>query len=312
MRENDSNKSFSRIFRKICDRRLFIVLLPDKIESEPMATAYPSTLKSIVAHGLHVITMVAFFLLFALVYEPRLLSDLLHSGQGLYSIRDMEAFNLAISCAVIFVSMFTLRIIMLLINRHVTTTLERYAVWCVIESLITSALLALYFKLISGNGSDAGNYFYFLISCLKAYISVVVFPYVILTLFFLHMESRKAKNEPMEDDAKIRFYDNRHLLRFATTVSSIVYIAAEENYIIVHYVDNGVAKTATIRNTMKSQESICDSGTFIRVHRSYIVNPKHVKQLRKDPDGFYFADMDAEGAAIPVSKRYLKSIDALL
>lgn len=275
-----------------------------------MATAYPKTLKNIVTQGLHVIAMTGFFLLFILIYEPRLAMNLMNTGSGLYSINDMEAFNLAISCAIIFSSMLCLRIIMLLAQKHITTSLERYGVWCVLETIIIAALLALYFTLISRHEHSSGNYFHFLITSLKAYISIAVFPYTLMTMFFVYLDH--TKNEPMEEDARIRFYDNRHLLRFATTVSSVLYIAAEENYIVVHYDDNGTPKTTQIRNTMKSQEPLCESGTFIRVHRSYIVNPKHVKQIRKDPEGFYFADIEKEGAAIPVSKRYLKSIDALL
>lgn len=275
-----------------------------------MTREFPVQIRRFSAQFMIVAAVVAFYLIFALLYEPKALSDLLSTGQGFYRLGDMSAFNLAISTAIVLVSTCLLRGLFLAFKNKVSRSLASYSLWCFIEVVITASFLSLYFCLIDKVNPQSGTYFSYLIQSVRAYLCVSVFPYLIVTLLYMLQDARTS--EPMEDNTRIRFYDNRHLLRFATTVSSVLYIEAEENYIVVHYLENGVPKKIQIRNTMKSLEPMCETGSFVRVHRSYIVNPKHVKQLRKDPEGFFFADLDVEGPEIPVSKRYQKSLDAIL
>ena len=48
-------------------------------------------------------------------------------------------------------------------------------------------------------------------------------------------------------------------------------------------------------------------------HRSYLINPVHVKVLRKDKEGVVYAELDApEVQHIPVTKRYYASVSSLL
>jgi len=275
-----------------------------------MTIEFPKSLRNILPQGIYILAMVGFFLLFAILYEPRFLVQLLSTGDDFYTNRDMSAFNLAISCAIVSVSMLLLRLFFLLFKNSITTSIGKYSAWCVFEVLVTAAFLALYFVLIAKPTTQAGTYFMYWGICIKAYLCIVIFPYIIILLSFINHDL--VMREPLQDDSRVRFYDNRHLLRFATTVSSILYIAAEENYIVVYYLENGIPKKTQIRSTMKSLEPMCETGNLVRVHRSYIVNPKHVKNIRKDPDGFFFADLDTETDTVPVSKRYQKSLDAIL
>lgn len=276
-----------------------------------MAAQFPKSLRKVPVQGVFCLAVTGFFLLFALLYEPAYMMELLSTGQGFFPMQDMTAFNLAIICAVIFVSMVILRTAFVLARKVLTTSIGRYSLWCLFEVLVTAAFIALYLSLMKTAVPDSRHsYFLVLGSCVRMYFGVAFYPYVLFTLYMVSQE--QAVSEPLSDSTRIRIYDNRHLLRFAAVASSIVYIEAEENYILVHYLENGMPKKTQIRNTMKSMEKICENGTFVRVHRSYIVNPKHVKLLRKDPGGFYFAELDVEAPEIPVSKRYQKSLDAIL
>ena len=107
-------------------------------------------------------------------------------------------------------------------------------------------------------------------------------------------------------DDRIRFYDNRKNLKFAAMVSSIYYLSADENYVNIHYADdNGKMKAFVLRASMKGIEELCATHSLIRCHRSYIVNPEHVRILRKDSRGLLFADLDTpEPASVPVTKTY--------
>ena len=111
----------------------------------------------------------------------------------------------------------------------------------------------------------------------------------------------------------MRFYDNRHNLKFVANPESLLYIAAEENYINIFYMENRKEKCYVLRNSMKSVEEICLENGMIRCHRSFYINPRHVDVLRKDKDGIMYAELDMkESRHVPVSKSYYKTLsDAL-
>ena len=64
---------------------------------------------------------------------------------------------------------------------------------------------------------------------------------------------------------------------------------------------------------MKSIETLCAKNSLVRCHRSYFVNPSHIKMLRKDENGLVFADIDTpETTSVPVTKRYYANVTNLL
>jgi DNA-binding LytR/AlgR family response regulator len=64
---------------------------------------------------------------------------------------------------------------------------------------------------------------------------------------------------------------------------------------------------------MKSIEPLCEQAGFARTHRCFIVNPMHIKSIRKDTGGVNFADLGCERSeGIPISKKYYDNITALL
>ncbi len=64
---------------------------------------------------------------------------------------------------------------------------------------------------------------------------------------------------------------------------------------------------------MKALDKLCQDSGLVRCHRSYYVNPSHVKVLRKDKDGIVRAELDVTGQLnLPVTKRYYDSLSELL
>ena len=63
-----------------------------------------------------------------------------------------------------------------------------------------------------------------------------------------------------------------------------------------------------VRTTLKSLEEALHSQGFMRCHRSYLINVKKIKIVRKERDGFYI-DLDQDGIGdIPISKTYADEI----
>ncbi len=91
-------------------------------------------------------------------------------------------------------------------------------------------------------------------------------------------------------------------------ITDIRWIGAEENY--VRICTEG--ESHLLRETMARFESRLDPDSFIRVHRSAIVNLQYVREIRRDShDGESFVLMQ-DGQKIPLSRGYRTRIAQLL
>ncbi|HEU4635345.1 MAG TPA: LytTR family DNA-binding domain-containing protein [Edaphobacter sp.] len=86
-------------------------------------------------------------------------------------------------------------------------------------------------------------------------------------------------------------------------VSEICWIGAEENYVRICT----QSETHLLRETMTRLEEKLDPSTFLRVHRSSIVNLQYVKEVRPEIDGEYGVHL-LNGQKIPMSRTYRSRI----
>lgn len=243
----------------------------------------------------------AFFLVSALAYEPAALSRLMATGNSV--------FNIVICFAIIFGVMLVSRLFFWLMHRRMPMTLWRYSFWCIGELLVCCAFTGLYLVLIAP--SDY-SWFYYFGRSVSAIGSVLIYPYIILFLLYCYLDALNTRPDASAD-TRLKFYDNRHQLKFITEASSVLYIESNENYIVLHYLENGIEKRFQLRNSMKNIEPLCEQAGFARTHRCFIVNPLHIKTIRKDTGGYYFVDLGSERSeGIPISKKYYDSITTLL
>ena len=269
---------------------------------------FPERLTRFFPNYLHVLVLFVCFILFAFLYDPRPLHNLLTAGEGRVLVgRDIFSFNTAICASIIFVVMNMMRIPLFFLRRPLGMGFVGYLVWCFGEVLLCSFFVALYLTLMSG-----GLYFEYLGRTIAVLLSLFAWPYVILTLWFCLRDARESGG--VSEGERLRFYDSRHQLRFITGASTLLFIEASENYVIIHYLDNGTEKQYQLRNTMKSVEPLCERAGLVRSHRSFFINPAHIRQIRKDPQtGLFFADLgtDRDGG-IPVSRKYYDGVTAMM
>jgi DNA-binding LytR/AlgR family response regulator len=64
---------------------------------------------------------------------------------------------------------------------------------------------------------------------------------------------------------------------------------------------------------MKSVDELCLSIGLVRCHRSFYVNPAHVRVLRKEKEGVVVAELDMHDVRdIPVSKKFYDNLAEML
>lgn len=250
---------------------------------------------------LHIIVLPVFFFAFMLMYRPFSSVDFL--GQEWYGV------HLTIASCIIFLSIVVMRLLYYYLPLKINYTL--YAFWCLAEIIFTSFFVALYFWLVLHRPVP---YFETLALALQYLCLSLVFPYTILALSIrIYQYHNKSADEEASDNQRMRFYDERHNLKIVLTSSSIFYITAEENYVNIFYVENDKVRKYVLRSSMKALDELCQDHGLVRCHRSYYVNPSHVRVLRKDKEGIIFAELDArEEMHIPVSKKYYDRLVEML
>ena len=264
-------------------------------------TEFPRIYRRFIPQLLHMIVLPLFFFAFMLIYRPFSVVDCLGS--------EWFAVHLTIISCIILMSVIILRLAYFFIPMKLNYTL--YSFWCLAEIIFMSFFNALYLWLVMDKKM---LYFEFVTSSFQYLFFSLIFAYVILALSLRIYEYRHKEFSHDDNTAqRMRFYDNQHNLKIVLTAPVVLYIAAEENYVNIFYVENGRVREYSLRSSMKALDELCQDNGLIRCHRSFYINPIHVKVLRKDKDGIMYAELDANDVRhIPVSKKYYDRLSEML
>ena len=260
----------------------------------------PSSILSVNTLLVHVLGLPFFFLGFILMYDSTWISEFLSGGN------DRTVFNaLMITCILIGILCGS-RIPMTAVRRNLHLNWWQYFLWSLSEVIVFSAFAALYIALIYGNY----GYFPALGQCLCISFAVLSYPYLFFAVLIALI--RPDKMQEAEDDL-VRFADNTGRLKLVIAHDVILYIEAQENYVSIHYMEGENQKEYSLRQSMRGIEELMDKHGIIRCQRSYFVNPRHVKVLRKDNEGMIQAELDITGSRpVPVSPKYYEDLSKML
>lgn len=154
---------------------------------------------------------------------------------------------------------------------------------------------------------------------------ILVIPYAIINLYYMLNDRNQtlrllkaSQEEPVLQDNQendrhtqpqneadvIYLADNNGNLRLSVKLDNLYLIEAQDNYIKVFYTSKGKLATYMLRCKLKTVEENCAGSSLVRCHRSFIINTRKIKVLRREKEGVY-VDMDCEGInPIPVSRSY--------
>jgi hypothetical protein len=119
-----------------------------------------------------------------------------------------------------------------------------------------------------------------------------------------------APPRPAEASAPVRqtltfdILEGSNVLR--VPVASILALQSAGNYVEFILAEG---RQPLMRGTLADMESRLTSAGFVRVHRSWLINPAHLSELRKGMNGTWSVRIDA--IEIPISRRYQGVISEL-
>ena len=221
------------------------------------------------------------------------------------------SFHIVMIFCIILGVLLAVRIPLMFIGRKRMPSQRQYWFVCFFEVLFSAGFTALYLWLFTKK-SDA--YFMYFGYSLVYLAMAMVTPYLILYQHFalLEKEEELSSADQLAYGEKIRFIDERGNVRLIVAQSSVLYIQSDENYLRIHYLEDGKINTYLLRSSMKRIESMCAKYGLVRCHRSYFVNKNRVQLLQKEKD-FIYAVLDVSNVArIPVSKNYYEQIASIL
>lgn len=253
--------------------------------------------------------MPVFFFFFCFVYDPFSFRVLYGNVGG----KDSSFHLIMLSC--IMVGVFALsRLVFTFLYKYIPFKRWHYLAWCLGEVIVVSLFFAMYTSLFYKN-SGTMPYFAALPKCFKIVSLTLVYPYVggILLRVIENQSDDMEKMADTPEESRAKFYDEHRRLKLTIDPSVILYVSADANYVNIHYLENDRLKAYQLRNSMKSLEAVARKHGLVRCHRSYYVNPRHVKVLSRDKDGIIYTEFTHEGVGrIPVSKMYYDDLANLL
>ena len=248
----------------------------------------------------------AFLILCVVTADPFRLGEFFDMGQGLFSL------NLSIVGAIALGTITILRMLLFILRKRLRMNWTVYILWCVGEMFFVSLFSSIYLRLMM-QGMDV-TFYDIMRRCLLQFLLIMSLPYTIITMgiqcYVLSHQKEKASSE---ESTLIRFHDDNKKLRFIIASEAVIYIKAEENYVRIRYIENGGVKDYTLRSSMRAIEESVTRHGLMRSHRSYYLNPAHVRLVRKDSAGLTYAEMDVDGVEnVPISKNYYDSLSKIL
>ena len=256
----------------------------------------------------YAVLLPAFFFAFIFIYHPFHFEEWYDVGG-----KPWQFHLLMLTCIMVGVLALT-RLVFSFLYKYVPFKWWHYVIWCFGEVLVCSLFFALYTALFYLK-SDAMSYFTALPYCFEVVLMTLVIPYLIAIL--LRVITNKT-NDALEaskapEEGLVKFYDEHKRLKLTIDPSAILYVGADANYIKIHYLDNDRTRTYQLRNSMKSFEADARKHGLVRCHRSYYVNPRHIKVLSRGKDGIIYTEFIRDGMErIPVSKQYYDQLADML
>lgn len=205
------------------------------------------------------------------------------------------------------------RIIMLRVSKNKSLTMGGYIGWIAAEIVSMAIVYVILQQVFITNVEDIFEAFK---ESLKITALVLLFPYTITILYFSWQEKNRKIVELINSNNRknhqgpmmVPFRDEKGSLRFSLKKNDLLYLEAADNYVIIHYLDNGKDSNYMIRNSLKNMEEELMPQAILRCHRSYMVNFDRVKIVRKEKDGLVLELEGAKRLTLPISQSYVDKV----
>ena len=250
--------------------------------------------------------MAVFFYLFLLVFLPFGVSN--YDPNHKYTISFLLEFGNVLGITLV-VSCFNEYVIRPYFVKKVTwRSIVAWSIWTLVLLGLSSFMI---YNLL-------GNWHDFRLSSVPGFVancaSVLIFP-MAGTFFYFRYQSLKARIEHFQTGTRqnldstqlITFEGDGTKDRIAVSLSNFQYLRAQDNYVAVHFVEQGNVNKQLLRASLSKLVNSIEHPAIVRCHRSYVINLANVRAVKggKNDTVLYLEPADV---SIPVSRSYRDAV----
>lgn len=189
-------------------------------------------------------------------------------------------------------------------------------IFCVLFIVVSVVLGFFHTELIINKNPERVNLYHFLGWFKTIFFSFGILLFI-LTIFLRRKYAREGLNNSTAD-LELDTLPKRNSITitsslkkedFTVDVGNIVYIKSENNYVLISYFEDDVIREKLLRNTLSNINT--QLPTFIKIHRSYIVNPNFILFLKGSKQNAKLQLKDTD-ITLPVSETYFESVKSVL
>lgn len=258
-----------------------------------------------------VVFILTFSFLFMAVYAP-------FSNTAWFDLTNVMDLGKTVAFYIVAVAiMFISKMLMGYMQNKITFTYTKYIAWIVVEIII----IALFYTNFTFSFLPDVEYdvWHILSKALGCIMLIVAIPYTILTLYAAY----RAKTEELEMlqyelslsaepavayPSLVNLYDYNGALKLTINSDSLYYMESQDNYVKIHYENQGKLMSYMLRCRTKAIEEALAETSMVRCHRSYMVNVVKINHIRKGGKARYIILSSDAIKPIPVSKSYFKNL----
>lgn len=257
------------------------------------------------------ITLIAFCSVFSFLFMYIFLPfniNMWYEGQHLPLLPLFLIFTL---CGVVVMCITQFLLVKLKWRRKLTNA--TYGCWFVGEILLVSLVVTIVDVCVTDTFFFTWTEF---INTLRYTALILPLPYCIALLWFFTRE-KMAQLKNLEtvpapfvqtakpDDSCILIRDEHDKPVLTLHPARLLLMKAEDNYVQIFYLSGNTICKELVRTSLKKLEATLPGNSFVRAHRSYLVNLTKVVLFKKNAKGHYLELDGLHEMAVPVSATFL-------
>lgn len=191
-------------------------------------------------------------------------------------------------------------------------TLRSFVIWVLLEFVALGSTSFVLYNLM-GNFHDWKGSSYLL--HLVEMSSILLFPFLLVALFFYSRQIRTAYEQVLsvsssqtKEDEVIHLTGDYKKDDIALPRKSILFLKAEDNYVGLHYLQDGSVKNYLLRSTLSKMEQVFEGSRIVRISRSIMVNLEQLESFKQDSSGSLLINLNHFSTEFKVSESKKKAI----
>ncbi|WP_321320426.1 LytTR family DNA-binding domain-containing protein [Labilibaculum sp.] len=118
-------------------------------------------------------------------------------------------------------------------------------------------------------------------------------------------------SEAMQNSAVTFENTNKTEPDFTIGINNFLFLEAIKNHVHIYYLEDGLVKTTSIRNTLTNIEKQVNNDAVFQCHRSFLINLNQIKTAKGNSNGYKIHLKNYE-QTIPVSRKYVPEFQKII